>query len=101
MICTWSTAYLDAVVYHIPLLLIEGFDSVDVFDVRTQRINDAYDVLKKTGVLYHFSEVRDKKLDFKYVDDEYIENDIYKYDEPAAPRVVDFMRKQGHGGILL
>lgn len=91
MICTWSTAYMDALVLNIPLLLLSGFDSNDVFDVRTQRVAEAYDHLKKTGVLYDYHEVLGRPIQWHTVDPAYVQKEIYHADKPSAPAVIDFL----------
>jgi hypothetical protein len=91
MVCTWSTAYIDAMMFGIPIVLIEGFDSVDVFDVRTQRIADAYDHLRATGCLYHYTALLGKKLPFRKISQDYVQNEVHHADVPAAPAIVKFL----------
>jgi len=88
----WSTAYLDALVLGMPMLLIEGFDSIDVFDVRAQRVAEAYDRLRETGCVRHYSElVGDISGMFRVADEAYAKDEVYRCGEPAARRVVRFM----------
>jgi len=90
MITLWSTAYLDALMLNIPLILIDGLHSEDVFDVRKQRVKKAYDHLRKTGCLYRYDELDDLSDKFHLVSEEYAQHEVYKRDEPCAGRVVDF-----------
>lgn len=93
MITMWSTAYIDAMAYNMPLMLIGGFDSDDVFDIRTNRVNDAYNVLKDSGVLVYFRELKDKKLEFKYVNDDFKKREFANFDKPCSPDIVDLFEK--------
>ncbi|MBQ9003419.1 MAG: hypothetical protein IJ087_16345, partial [Eggerthellaceae bacterium] len=100
-ITMWSTAYLDAVMLNIPLLLIDGFDSVDVFDVRSQRVSEAYDQLRGTGCLHHYSELKGDITDkFRLVDEAYAADEIYALGKPCAPRVADFM-EHVYGSLVI
>lgn len=91
MITTWSTAYLDALMLDMPVIFIAGLDSVDVFDVRKYRVEDAYRYLEKTGCVYDYRELGDLKSQFRVIDREYIRNEVYEYDRPSADKVVDFL----------
>lgn len=89
-ITTWSTTYLDAALCNIPLILIEGLDSVDVFDVRTQRVADAYAHLRETGCVHGYEELRNWEgpLPFSYVDENYLAHEVYSPETPCADRVI-------------
>jgi CDP-glycerol glycerophosphotransferase (TagB/SpsB family) len=91
MICTWSTAYIDAMILNIPILVLEGFDSVDVFDVRTQRVEAAYEHLRKTGCLYHYKDVLDREAPFRLVDEEYLRREVFEAEYEVSPAIVDYM----------
>jgi hypothetical protein len=93
MITTWSTAHLDAVVLDLPLLLIGGLDSVDVFDVRRQRIAAAYDHLRDTGCLVDWRDLRRGPCPFGRVSEEYVRREFYDVTTPCAPRIVDLLEK--------
>jgi hypothetical protein len=93
MITMWSTAHLDAAVLGLPLLLIEGLDSVDVFDVRKQRVADAYEHLRDTGCVVHWTELQNGPCPFRYVSDRYAREELYDIAEPCAPRVVDVFER--------
>ena len=89
LITMWSTAFIDAMAMNMPLMLIGGFDSNDVFDIRTQRVQDAYDELADSGVLVDFRDVMDKPLEFRYVDEEFKKKEFVNNDEPCAPHIID------------
>ena len=89
LITMWSTAFIDAMAMNMPLLLVGGFDSDDVFDIRTQRVQDAYDELAGSGVLYDFRELMDKPLEFSYVDEDFKKKEFVNNDEPCAPHIID------------
>lgn len=91
MITTWSTAYLDALMMDMPLILIGGLDSEDVFDVRKYRVQDAYQYLEKTGCLYDYRELGDLKTQFRVVDSEYVTGEVYDYKNASAEKIVDFL----------
>ncbi len=90
MITTWSTAYLDAMLLNLPLIIIDGLDSIDVFDVRKGRVQEAYDHLRGTGCVQHYQELCKGPLAFHYVKDCYQETEVYHYKEPSRGRIVDF-----------
>ena len=88
----WSTAYLDAIVLGVPLLLVDGFDNIEVFDVRQQRIDEAYRHLRGTGCLYRFDEVGAQLGEkFKLADSAYVEHEIFGVTEPATNRAVSII----------
>ena len=91
MITTWSTAHLDAAALGLPLLLIGGLDSVDVFDVRKQRVAAAYDHLAATGCLGDWKDLQTGPCPFNYVSDEYIRSEFADIATPCAPRVASLL----------
>ena len=91
MITTWSTAYIDAIMLNIPLILIGGMESMDVFDVRKQRVKAAYDHLAGTGCLYSFRELQERRTEFQYVSEEYAEAEIYNHQVPCAGRIIQLL----------
>ncbi|NTU71146.1 MAG: hypothetical protein HGB10_04930 [Coriobacteriia bacterium] len=103
MITTWSTAHLDAAALGLPLLLIDGLDSVDVFDVRKQRVAAAYEHLAETGCLHDRRDLMEGPAPFSYVAEAYVQAEFHDSDTPAAPRVADLLERieevvlrQGH-----
>lgn len=101
VVTLWSTAYLDAVMMDLPIVLLEGFPSQDVFDVRLKRVADAYNEIRTTGCLIDYHEVLDKPLVFKKADIEAMGREIYHYKEKSAPKVVDVFEKLYRENILL
>ncbi|MGI6736346.1 MAG: CDP-glycerol glycerophosphotransferase family protein [Anaerovoracaceae bacterium] len=91
MISTWSTAYLDALVLNIPLLILDGFRSRDMFDVRTKRVDDAYRHLRGSGCVFDVARLETERPEFRYPDPAYVEKEIYHVDREAAGGIVDFM----------
>jgi hypothetical protein len=91
MITLWSTAHLDAAVLDLPLLLIGGFESVDVFDVRKQRVASAYEHLADTGCLHDRRDLIDGPAPFAGVSASYTRQEFFDVSEPCAPKVVDLM----------
>ncbi|MBR1530437.1 MAG: hypothetical protein IJ643_00080, partial [Eubacterium sp.] len=89
VITMWSTAFLDAIALNMPLMLIGGFDSDDVFDIRTNRVQDAYDELAESGVLVDFRDIMDKPLEFKPVSTDFQKKELINFDKPCSPFVVD------------
>ncbi len=93
MITLWSTAHLDAAALGLPLLLIGGFDSVDVFDVRKQRVAAAYEHLRETGCLVDWRDLQSGPCPFRHVSETYIREEFHDASAPCAPRIVDLMEK--------
>ena len=91
LITTWSTAYLDAIMMNIPLILIGGLDSVDVFDVRTERVDAAYRHLQGTGCLHDYQQLQNERIEFSYAEPSYIESEIYRAQIPCAERIVQLV----------
>jgi len=91
MITTWSTAHLDAAALGLPLLLIGGLDSVDVFDVRRQRVAAAYEHLQATGCVVDWKDLRTGPCPFNYVSDAYIKAEFSDIETPCAPRVASLL----------
>lgn len=91
MITTWSTSFLDAIILDLPIIFISGLDSVDVFSVRNNRVNDAYNHLMGTGCVYHYSELDDLTGKFHKVKKEFIEQEIYNYNEAPTNKIVECM----------
>lgn len=90
-ITTWSTAYLDAALLGLPLILIDGLDSIDVYNVRNHRINAAYDRLRHSGCVVHYEELYHQPLPFRIVDEQYLGEEIYEPDSPCVPRVMELL----------
>jgi len=93
MITMWSTAHLDAAALGMPLLLIEGLDSVDVFDVRAQRIAAAFEHLRATGCVVGWKDLRTGPCGFRYVSDDYTRDELHDASAPCAPRIVDLLER--------
>ena len=93
MITTWSTAHLDAAALGMPLLLIDGLNSVDVFDVRKQRVAAAYEHLRDTGCLHDRRALETGPCPFNYVSDEYVRQEFYDASTPCAPRIADVLER--------
>lgn len=92
MITTWSTALMDALVLKMPLILISGLDSLDVFDVRKQRVAEAYRNLYETGCVHPYSELLEtssiKDL-FRIASPKYTEKMIYHAGETASDKIAN------------
>lgn len=88
---TWSTAYLDAAILGLPIILIDGLESIDVFNVRRQRIQAAYDRLRHSGCVVHFEELYHNPLPFKLVDETYLSEEIYDPYNPCVPRIMELL----------
>lgn len=88
MITSWSTAYLDAALYNLPLILISGLDSIDVFDVRRQRVHEALKHLGGTGCVHDFRKLQEGPVPFTLVDPAYLEHEVYRYQTPCAERAI-------------
>jgi len=91
MITTWSTAHFDAAALGLPLLLIGGLDSVDVFDVRKQRVAAAYEHLQATGCLVDWRDLQTGPCPFNYVAEEYIRTEFSDIETPCAPRIASLL----------
>lgn len=90
-ITTWSTAYLDAAILGLPIILIEGLDSTDVYNVRRQRIQAAYDRLKHSGCVVHFKELYENPLPLRFVDEKYLSEEIYDPHNPCVPKILEIL----------
>ncbi len=100
-ITTWSTAYLDAALLGLPLILIDGLDSIDVYNVRNQRIDAAYDRLRHSGCVINYKELFNKNpLPFKMVDEKYLAEEVYDPHKPAVPRVLELLEYLYHNLII-
>ncbi len=88
MVTTWSTAHLDAIALGMPLMLIEGLDSVDVFDVRRQRVAYAYARLKETGCVVDWRQAAQGGGEFRACAESYVTQEFYDSSQPCSPRVV-------------
>lgn len=89
----WSTAYLDAAMMGIPVMLIRGLPSQEVFDVRNQRIKEAFDRLEKTGCVIDYREALQGKLEFHFVDEDYLKEEVANTDHPCAPEIADALEE--------
>jgi hypothetical protein len=92
MITTWSTAHLSAVALGIPLLLIGGLDSDDVYDVRRQRVAQAYEHLSLTGCVVDWRDLQAGRCQFAQVSPEYTAQEFDDTDAPCAPRIADVLQ---------
>lgn len=90
-ITTWSTAYLDAAILGLPIILIEGLDSIDVYNVRKQRIQAAYDRLRHSGCVVQFEELYKNPLPFKFVDEKYLSEEIYDPHTTCVPKILEVL----------
>ncbi len=90
MITAWSSAYLAALALNVPILFLKGFDSVDVFDVRTQRISQAFDVLEQSGLVVDYRDAMKAKIDWQTLPSEFANKIFYQPLECSAPKVVDY-----------
>ncbi len=90
MVTMWSTAHLDAAVLGIPLILVSGLDSSEVYDVRSTRVRQAYDRLRETGCVVDWRQLAEGELPFSLVRPEYLRRELEHPDLPAAPRVAEF-----------
>lgn len=90
-ITTWSTAYLDVALLGLPIILIDGLESIDVYNVRNHRINAAYDRLRHSGCVVHYEDLYDQPLPFRYVDEQYLGEEIYDPQSPCVPRVMELL----------
>jgi hypothetical protein len=93
MITMWSTAHLDAAVLDLPLLLIGGLDSIDVFDVRKQRVEAAFEHLRDTGCVVDWRDLQDGPCPFARVANDYIRQELSDISTPCAPRIVDLLER--------
>jgi hypothetical protein len=91
MITTWSTSHLAAVALGIPLLLVGGLDSDDVYDVRCRRVAEAYEHLRTSGRVVDWRELRRGPIPFARVSPEYEAQEFDPPMAPAAPRVADII----------
>ncbi len=89
IITMWSTTFLDAVVLGLPLLLISGIPSLDTFDVRSQRVSDAYKCLKASGCIVDYRDLWDKPISFRYANSDFVKAHLSNIDEPCAPKIAD------------
>ena len=88
VVTTWSTAYLDAALLDVPLIIVGGLSSEDVFDVRTQRVQAAYGHLAATGCVHSFQELQAGPVPFTYVDAAYLQREVQDPDTPCCGRVI-------------
>lgn len=91
MVTLWSTSHLAAIALGMPLMLVGGFTSVDVFDVRKQRVDWAYRRLADTGCLVDREYLRDHPCTFAHPGPGYIRREFYDAQSLVAPRVVDLV----------
>lgn len=91
MVTTWSTAHLDAAALGMPLLLIGGLASCDVFDVRLPRVEAAYEHLSRTGCLHDHADVARGRCEFRPAAPEYVDEEFADATSPCAPRVIELL----------
>jgi hypothetical protein len=91
MISTWSTAYYAALMAKIPLMIVEGFDSIDVFDVRKDRIEQAYAHLRRSGVVVGYTNIDYFHLNFGFPAAGYVAQEVQNPVEPCSPQIIDLM----------
>ncbi|MBD5115645.1 MAG: hypothetical protein HDT46_10705 [Ruminococcaceae bacterium] len=91
VVTMWSTSYLDAAMRGMPVMLISRLPSEEVMDVRVQRIQEAYDRLEKTGCVVDYKEILEGKLEFHYVNEEYLKEETENVGRPCAPSIVDIL----------
>lgn len=85
----WSTAYLDAALNKMPIMLIRGLPSQEVMDVRCQRIEEAFTQLEKTGCVVDYQDVLKGKLEFRYADEAYLREEVENAGQPCTPEIVN------------
>lgn len=100
VVTMWSTAYLDAALMGIPVLLIRGLPSQEIFNVRNQRVEEAFDRLEKTGCVTDYREVLQGKLEFHFVDEAYLKEEVANVDRPCAPEIADALEEIYHWLIV-
>lgn len=93
MVTMWSTAYLDAALRSMPIMLISGLPSQEVFDVRVQRIEEAFARLEHTGCVVGYQDVLKGHLEFRYVDEAYLKEEVEIIDESCTPLIVDTLEE--------
>ena len=93
VVTMWSTAYLDASLMGIPVMLIRGLPSQEVFDVRNQRIDEAFERLAHSGCVVDYREVLQGKLEFRYVDEDYLREEVENVGHPCTPQLVDTLEE--------
>lgn len=91
MVSTWSTAFYAAMEADMPLLILEGFDSIDVFDVRKCRIEMAYKHLKKSGAVIHYQKLNYQKMPFLRLDEEFVAHESERIAGSSANALVDLL----------
>jgi hypothetical protein len=96
MVTTWSTAYSAAIAAGLPMMLIEGLHSDDVYDVRSARVAAAYRRLRETGCVVDWRELLDGTCRFSYADTSYVREEFHDLAEPCSPRVVDLLEAVKH-----
>lgn len=88
-----GTAYLTAAVAEKPLLLIEGLPSVDVYNVRNERIDEAYEILRESGCVMDYRELYHRPLTFRTVKEEFLKKQVYRPKSPSAAEIVRIMEQ--------
>ena len=88
VVTTWSTAYLDAALLDVPLIIVGGLSSDDVFDVRAQRVQAAYEHLAGTGCVHSFQELQAGPVPFTYVDAAYLQREVQDPGTPCCGRAI-------------
>ena len=92
-ILLWSTAYYAVLAAGLPMLCVEGFDSDDVFDVRTHRVEDAYETLRASGCVRHYTELLNQPLVFPAMDASFARSQIENFDAPCSEQYVDCLER--------
>ncbi len=91
VVTMWSTAYLDAALRNIPVMLIRGLPSQEVADVRVQRIEEAFSRLEHTGCVVEYQKVLEGALEFHYVNEAYLKEEVEIVDRPCTPEIIDVL----------
>ena len=92
VILEWSTAFYAVIALGLPVIFMEGFHSDDVFDVRDQRVQLAYDYLRASGCVKHYTELLDRKIEFCPPNPDWVRAQMENYEDgPCADRYVDLL----------
>lgn len=92
VILEWSSAFYAVVALGLPVIFMEGFRSDDVFDVRAQRVQLAYDYLRASGCVKHYTELLDHKIEFCLPNLDWARAQLENYDDgPCSDRYVDLL----------
>lgn len=85
-----STAYLDVAMRGKPLVIVDGLDNEDMYQVRNYYFDDLYEKARATGCVVNYKDVLSVLPDGRFCDEKFI-NSVFSHQEGASQRAVEII----------